>query len=257
MSEKIRLAAVCPKCGQNMTLEADVDVSNSSPQVRSKLQPIGQIQVYRITSDQIAEFVIAKAHKYAPNANIDVIPIYTEKKHHKNEAHRAYASMRIAFSEDVIEKKDDLGLYGKIGESDDSIHFQPSIFTNLVKMYSYKSDDIRNWLKSYKTMEDLEDTLGITESYLNEIKMFAKPRYVTDFDNTKWIIFAAAAENIIQDMLTDINTGTVPGKLIIQDVYQISSKVVEFIIYIHPEKMKFKENSHIRQILLGEEKPKK
>jgi hypothetical protein len=57
--------------------------------------------------------------------------------------------------------------------------------------------------------------------------------------------------------LTDVNTGKVPGRIQINDIYPISKEIVEFVVYVHPAQMKTRENPHVRQILLGEEKPKK
>jgi hypothetical protein len=256
MSEEVIIKAKCPDCGKDLTLSANID-SAQAPNVRSRLQPIGSIQVYKITSDQIKNFIVAKAKKYSPTARVDVIPRYTERKARKNEPHRSYASLRIAFSEDVVEKTEDLGIYGKIGDSADNVRFQKSIFQNLIKMYSYNPKDIDEWLHSYKNMEDLEEALGITENFINDIRQYATPQFVTTSDKEKWIIFSAAAENVIRDMLTDENTGNLPGRIQIQDVYQVSKDIVEFIVYLHPQQMKLKENPHVRQILLGEEKSKK
>jgi hypothetical protein len=43
----------------------------------------------------------------------------------------------------------------------------------------------------------------------------------------------------------------------IMDVHPISNNIVEFVVYIHPDEVLVKENPHVRQILIGEEKPKK
>ena len=58
-------------------------------------------------------------------------------------------------------------------------------------------------------------------------------------------------------MLTNPATNTVDGRIEIHDVYQIDKDVVEYIIYLHPQEIEYKENAHVRQILLGKEKPKK
>lgn len=255
MSE-VTIQATCPKCGEALTLKADIPTA-AAVQVRSKAEPVGSIQVYKITSEQMKEFIIAKAKKYCPNVKMDIVPRFTERKARKNEPHRAYASLRIAFSEEIVEKKEDLGFYGKIGESNLAPRIQPSIYQNLIRMYGYSPKEIDEWTHSYKNMEELEDGLGITEAYLEDLKRYATPRMIESNDNQKWIIFSADAANVIADMLTDITTNEVAGRIQIQDVYQISKDIIEFIIYVHPKTMKLKENPHVRQILLGEEKPKK
>ena len=97
----------------------------------------------------------------------------------------------------------------------------------------------------------------MNEAYLNDLKMYATPQRILTTNNEPWIIFSAAAENVISDMLTDPTNNEPIGRIQIQDVYPISKDIVEFLIYIHPLEMKLKENPHVRQILLGEEKAKK
>lgn len=256
MSE-FTIQATCPKCGEELALKADIPTASSVPDVRSKITPVGSIQVYKITSEMMKAFIIAKAKKYCPSVKMDIVPRYTERKARKNEPHRAYASLRIAFSEEIVEKKEDLGFYGKLVESNFSPRIQPSIYQNLIRMYGYTPKEINSWLDSYKNMEELEEGLGITEAYLDDLKRYATPRMIESNDNQKWIIFSADAANVITDMLTDINSNEPIGRIQIQDVYQISKDIIEFIVYVHPTAMKLKENPHVRQILLGEEKPKK
>lgn len=257
MSE-IRLTTQCPHCATQYEIGADISPIDLAPTVRGKIQPVANIQVYKLTSDEIKEFIIQKARKYCPDVKVEVVPRYCEKKKRsKFEPHRSYASLRIAFSENVIEKKNDFGWYGKIGESDDNIRFIPSMFHNIIKMYQYNPNDVNAWLKSYKTLEELEDSLGITEAFINDLRMYVKPQRIKSTDKSNWIIFAAAAENVIRDILTDVETNAVDGRIEIRDIYPISKDNVEFLIYVHPSQMDYKENPHVRQILLGEEKPKK
>lgn len=255
MSE-VAIKAICPKCSEELTVTADIPGTEVVP-VRSRLEPVGSIQVYKITSEMMSDFIIAKAKKYCPTVNMTVVPRYTERKARKNEPHRAYASLRIAFSEEIVEKKEDLGFYGKLIESSTTPRIQPTIYQNMIRMYGYNPKEIDSWTHSYKNMEELEESLGITEAYLEDIKRYATPRMVEDNSKKKWIIFSADAANIIADMLTDTRTNEVCGRIQIQDVYQISKDIIEFIVYVHPKQMTLKENPHIRQILLGEEKPKK
>lgn len=255
---KIQLESVCPHCNQNIKLEANVDASVLAPNVHAKLRPAGSVLVYKISTDDMRIFITQKAKKYCPEVKVDMIPRYCEKKRrHKSEPHRAYASLRIAFSEHIVEKKDDLGWYGKIGESSDNLRIQPSMFQNLFQMYRYDPKNIDAWLKSYKNLEELEDALGITEDYINELRMYAKPQRVFTDNKEPWIIFSAAAENVIADMLTDVNTQRPAGRIEIRDIYPINKDNVEFLVYVHPQEVQINENPHVRQILTGEEKIKK
>ena len=256
MSEVI-INATCPKCGAELQLRTDVDTT-TVPTVRSKLEPIGTVSVYRISSEAIKAFITEKAIQYSPDVKIEVVPRYCEKKRRsEKEPRHSYASLRIAFSEDIVEQKTDEGWFGKIGESGDNVRIQPSIFQNMIKKYEYNQKDLEAWLKSYKNLEALEEALGMNEDYINDIKMYSKPQRITTQNGEKWIIFAAAAENVITDMLTDVTTGEVPGRIEIQTVYPLTKDIVEFIVYLHPAEMKYRDNPHVRQILTGEQKPAK
>ena len=226
--------------------------------MRSNIKPIGNITVYRISSEQIKQFITEKARQYVPDVRMTIVPRYCEKKRkNNNDPHRSYASLRIAFSENIIEKKQDLGWYGNIGETANNVKLQEGIMKGLINKYQYNRKEIEAWLKNYKTLEELEEGLGMTEAYIRDLHMYSVPQRIKANGDESWIIFAAAAENVIEDMLTDKNTGKVPGRIQIQDVYPISKDIVEFVIYVHPAQMKVRENPHVRQILLGEEKPKK
>jgi len=254
----IQLEATCPHCKNNIKMAANVDASALAPNVHAKLKPAGSVLVYKISTDDMKVFITQKAKKYCPDVRVDMIPRYCEKKRrHKSEPHRAYASLKIAFSEHIVEKKDDLGWYGKIGESAENLRIQPSMFQNLIQMYRYDPKNIEAWLRSYKNLEELEDALGITEEYINEIKRYARPQRVFTDNKEAWIIFSAAAENVIVDMLTDTTTQRPAGRIEIRDIYPISKDNVEFLVYVHPQEIQVTENPHVRQILTGEEKVKK
>lgn len=259
---KTEFSSVCPVCGEEIILTADIPDSPSNqstnPKVRGSINPVGNILVYRISSEQLKDFIVQKARYYVPDVRMTIVPRYCEKKRRKNSyPHRSYASLRIAFSENAIEKKEDLGWYGNIGENSSNIKLHEGIMKGLINKYKYNPKEIETWLKDYKILEELEEEFGMTEAYINDLKMYSIPQRIKADNNESWIIFAAAAENVIEDFLTDINTGKVPGRIEIKDVYPISKDTVEFIIYIHPQQMKLRENPHVRQILLGEEKPKK
>lgn len=259
---KTEFSTVCPDCGKDIIVSADIPNVNteSFPKVRSGLKPIGNVMVYKISSEEISNFIIQKARQYVPDVRMKVVPRYCEKKRKNkniNEPHRSYASLRIAFSDNVIKKDQDFGWFGSIGENGSNIELHPGILVNLIEKYKYNRKDIDSWLKNYKTLEELEETLGMTEAYINDIRMYTTPQRVKVDDNESWIIFSAAAENVINDMLTEVHSGKLPGVMQIKSVYPISKDIVEYVIYIHPSKMEVRENPHVRQILLGEAKPKK
>lgn len=255
---EITLSANCPDCGSEVELTADIGKEIFTPANRAKIKPVGNIDVYRFTSNDIKQFIIQKVHQYVPDAIVDVYPRYCEKKRSKpTDPHRSYASLRIAMSTDVLEKSSKANdFYEQIAESAGNMRFTNGIFVNIINLYCFGKKDIAQWTKNYKNLEYLEDEMGMTEAYINDIREFSVPRRIQDKKHKDWIIFAAAAEKVIRDMLTDFKTNTLPGKLQIVDVYPISKDIVEFLVYMHPKVMDLQENVHVRQILSGEEKVK-
>ncbi|MCM1215420.1 MAG: hypothetical protein NC548_12985 [Lachnospiraceae bacterium] len=255
-----KIQFTCPSCGENGILSVDLPTTSTpdKPNVRSRISPIGNILVYRITSEEIKQFIIHKARKYVPDAKIEVVTCYSEKKNQKkNEPHRSYASLRVAFSENVVEQKDENGWFGKIGDNNNRVRVVKGLFENLIQMYKFDIKDIDKWLSSYKTLEELEELFGLTETDIKDMRAYANPRRVPTRGGEQWIIFQAAANKVIRDMLTDSKTNKQIGRIQIQDVRAISKDICEFIVYVHPEDMKLQENIHVRQLMLGEEKPKK
>lgn len=255
-----KVQVTCPECGKDVTCGVDIPTTtlSSKPDVRGKIDPVGNILVYRITSEELKQFIIRKARKYVPDAKVEVIPRYCEKKNpRKTEPHRSFASLRIAFSENVMEQKDDNGWFGKIGDTGSHVRVVKGLFENIIQMYKYDPKEINQWLSSYKVLEELEEMFGLTEPYIRDLQKYSTPCRVKTTDNQYWIIFSAAANKVIKDMLTEIHTNTPIGRIQIQDIHPISKDMCEFIVYVHPEDMKLQENPHVRQIMLGEEKPKK
>lgn len=249
----------CPACGKEVTVHAEMTATDLAPTVRCKMRPSANVYVYKITSEDIKQFIIDKANKLVPGIKVDVVPRYCERKRQrKNEPHRSYASLRIAFSDDALEKRQDDGWYGTIGDTNSNVRIVKSLFDNLITKYQYNRKEVDAWLKSYKTLEELEEALGMTDAYINDLRNFCVPqRIVTQPGTPPWIIFSAAAENVIEDMLSDVETGKPEGRIRIQDVYQVSRDSVEFIVHVQPGDMQMRENPHVRSILMGEEKVKK
>ena len=258
-AEELKLKTMCPHCNKEISVNTSIpsDPRVFAPDVRCKKRPVGSIFVYTLSTAEITKFIIEKSRQYVPDVKVEVVPRYCEKKQRKDiEPHRSYASLRIAFSDNVVENNADLGWYGKIGESED-VKIVKSMYDNIIHKYQYDRKKIEGWLKNYKTLEYLEDGLGMTESYIRDLLAYCRPKRVMTADKESWVIFSAAAENVIADMLTDPNTSKPAGRIQIQDVYPVSKDIVEFIVHLNPYDMVLKENPHVRQILHGEEKPKK
>jgi hypothetical protein len=253
MSNK-KISATCPHCGKQVVL----DYAAPAPKICAKnLTPVSHIEVYRISSETMKQFLVEKVRHFSPNAKLELVPRICEKKQKHGEPHRAYASLRIAFSEEVIQKNGDGGWFAKIGESDSNVRFIESMFPEIIQKYGYNRKQIEGWLKSYKNLEELENSFGMTEPYINDLKLYSTPQRVKTRDGKVWVMFAAAPENIIRDMLSDPDSNKPYGRIQIQDVYSLNNDVVEYVVYVHPAETELRENPHVRQILMGEEKAKK
>lgn len=253
----------CPFCHKDIILNIPRpdDPCELAPVLAAdKLRPVSNIYVYKISSDQIKEFVLNKVREYSPNASMELVSKYCERKRtKKNEPRHSYASFRIAFSEDVIKKDNSDGSwFASLGESESGgISYVNSKLGELVDRYRYRRRDVDNWLKSYKSMEELENGLGMTEVFISDIKKFSTPQRVKTVDHRDWIMFAAEPLSIIKDMLADGETHQPTGAVKIVDVYPISKEVVEFTVHVVSKEVDLKENRHVRQILSGDEKLRK
>lgn len=259
MADNLNMTFDCPECGKPVSVHAEMDPIKLAPDVRAHIAPVGSAFIYRISSEDIKTFIIDKATTMVPGVKVEVVPCYCEAKRRKKfEPHRSYASLRVAFSEEILDKKDvDSGWFGKIGDTATNIHIVNSLFTGIIQRYQYKKKDIDEWLKNYETLEKIEEAIGVDERFINSLRMYATPQRIPVANSDPWIVFSAAAENVIQDMLTEANTDKPTGRIQIMDTYLVSKGVVEFLVYVYSNEVKLRENPHVRQILLGEEKPKK
>lgn len=258
--QEVKLKTTCPKCNESLMVKTEFPTNplELAPDVRGAKEPDGCIWKYRITSDELKKFIVEKAKNFVPDVEVEVVPRYCEKKKRKDyEPHRSYASLRIAFSDKAIPAEGDLGWFGEIGENPDNCRVINSLFQGIIRRYAYDPKQIQEWLKSYKIMETLEDSLGMSEAYINDLKAYVVPKRVKTTDDKAIIIFAAAAENVIADYLTEVKTNRLPGKMKIVDVYPISQGTVEWIVEIDPTQYSVKENPYVRQILMGDVKGKK
>ncbi len=248
----------CPYCGEEVVMNVPADPALLAPAVRGKLRPAGTIQVYKISSQDITAFLTEKSRLFCPDVKVETVSLYCERKaRSEREPHRSYASMRVGFSEHIIEEAKSDGWFGRVGEINGTSRIKKTMFENIIRRYSYNRKEVESWLKSYKRMEDLEENLGMTEPFITDILKYCTPQRVRTTDKEDWIIFSLAPENVISDMLTPIDEGEKPGRIQIADIYQINKDNVEYVVYVHPAEMKLKENPHVRQILLGEDKKKK
>lgn len=260
--QEVRVEATCPKCDEHLAIgvEYPSDPLELSPDVRGGKDPDGCIWKYRITSDELKHFITEKAKSYVPDVEVECIPRYCEKKKRKDyDPHRSYASLRIAFTDHILEKGADMGWFGELGRDDNDCRIINSLLNGIIRKYGFDRKKVDSWLKSYKVMEDLEDAFGMTEVYIRDLASYTTPKRVVANDNSKThiIIFSAAAENIIADYLTEVNSGKLPGKMSIVDVYPISQGVVEWVVHVDPSQHITKENPYVRQLLMGETKAKK
>lgn len=256
----------CPHCGEEITLnipinlDENIDPCELAPTLAAKsLRPVGNIFVYKISSEQIKAFLMDKIRQYSPNAKMELVPKYCERKRRKeNEQHHSYATFHIAFSEDLAKKNDAGGWFSRLGDgAGGKIQFIDTKLDELVARYQYKKSDIDRWLKSYKNLEDLENAFGMTELFISDMRKFATPHRVKENSHKDWIVFGASPDSIIRDMLLDGKTHRPSGRMAIMDVYPISKDVVEFLVYVQPKEIDVKENRYVRQILAGDEKLKK
>ena len=240
----------CQNCKEEFPVTAPF------PIVRSLIEPIGEIKVYRITSEEIKHFLIQKAKFFKPASRLELVVTYCEKKN--SDPHRGHASLRIAFSDDVIEKKAGAGWFDRMGEGEGNIRFIKDVFAGFIQKYQYDRKSLDDILSDYKKLEALENKLGITEQFIEDVKLYCTPRRITTATKESWIFFSARAEKVIEDMLENPETDSVRGRVDIDGrVFPINKDVVEFIVYVHPNETKSSENPLVRQLLLGKGKKNK
>lgn len=261
-SKKVMLQATCPSCKKFVEYETTftADPLLLVPPVRGKIIPTEDIPVYKFTSNDLKKFITDKTREYVPNAKVEVVPLYCEKKGQKNsEPHHSYATLRVGFSTDVAEKNEDMGWYGKIGKSKTNVRLVDEIWKNLIKRYRYDREKVDKWLESYKILENLEDDLGMSEAYIKEIQKYIIPKRVEvnkegQGSTEEWIFFSAMTERVIRDFLSNPETDEVYGRMKIIDVYPIMKGVVQWIVYLYPHEIDSEDNPIVRQIMMGDKK---
>ena len=238
----------CNKCNTDWKIEIPEDAvefirsSNNVKKNRGLIKPQYSINVFKINSDEIKVFLQQKVQFYKAGTKLELVPKYTEKK--VNGEIKSYAALQIALSQEVLDIPEDF--YTKIGNTN-NLRFVNDIWVEMINKYKFDKKDIDGWLSSYKRMEEIENKLGITEKFLEELKDFSTPTKVST-NKENWIIFAARADLVIEDMLTSSETGKLEGTMEIQSITPINQSLVEFTIYMMPNIIR-KENPFIRKLL--------
>ena len=244
----IRVQNTCPNC--STVFKADIPVNPKDvmrPNVRCGLLPDSYAAIYRITTEHIGQFIAEKAQSLCPDVKTTLVARYCDNKRSVG----GYAYLKIAFSEKVIQKGEDHGWYGYVGRTDENTKMIPSLFGQVVKKYQYDPKDVEGWLASYKTMENLEGKLGISEDDLKDIAKFCTPRVINGNDGSKWISVAAAPEKVIADMLTPIGENeSKRGRIEIREVRQISEGVIEYQVFLYPEEITRVVDPRVKEILM-------
>ena len=255
--KKFATNVTCPMCGAPFINDVHVEEEQlTNPTTRCKIAPSSTIFVYRVTSDDIKAFITDKVKCLCPGVKVEVAPMYIERKSRNSSTKKiSYSSVKIAFSSNAVAHNDAYGYYGKLGEAGDSIRLIPTMFHSIYQKYQIREADINHWLGSYKAMEELEESLGISEDYLRELKKSIKPSRFPDATGVDWIFFAASVERIIQDMFDDPDrdpADSTPTHITIQEVYPVSKENVEFLVYLHVGDVQDSpEDPRVRQLLLN------
>ena len=254
------METTCGGCNSELLINIPDDLINSirlsksESNVRSLIKPIGNILVYRITTDDMKAYLQQQAKYYASGTRLELVPKYTERRS-SDGTKKSYASVRIAFSEEVVEKNLPDGFFSKIGNDSSNVRIVKDIWVEMIQKYKFDKDEIEGYLSSYKKLEELEDKFGITEKYLEDVKLYTTPRRFTTTNKESWIVFSARADKIISNMLEDIDTDALNGFLEISSVNVINQSLVEFIVYIHPNVMgKNKDNLYVRKMMESDSK---
>jgi hypothetical protein len=249
---------ICPKCknafSATSTTNADPLVL-LAPKIRGGIRPVGIPFEYHVTSEDIKKFINDVAHIYVPDAKLEISTRYCEKKQHRGEPHRSYAFFKIAFSHHVIQNYDEHGWFQQIGETGEHVSIEKDLFEHLIKRWQFNRKDLDSWLKSYKKMEQLEDSFGVSDEFMNDLKKFSTPRGIkVSGSGDVWVFFAASVEKILMDYFTNPDTKALAGKITVDNPTLISKDVIDYRITLNPYAVESTVNPHVQQILANDEK---
>lgn len=254
MANEMKFGAVCPTCGTSMELSASVNPIECASPVRAGINPAGVAYIYQITSDQIESFIQRKARQFVPDIKVVCTPITPKEPKNPNARHerKRYAFIKVAFSDAALQQNNCASWYEKIAEN--GIRMVPELFGKVVSKYKFDRDTVSKWLKDYRFMEYLEAFFGITGDILEEIKDGTVPKMINGNDGSRWIYFAAAPEKIIMDMLSEVGTESPAGRMEIVGTTVIAKGQISYTVNIYPNEIPIMENSHVRSILMGDQK---
>ena len=211
--------------------------NNNIPYTRANLTPVSNILYYKITSTQMEEFVKQKAEYYNSGTSVVFHVQYLEKKVSRINCAQKAASVVLGFNENIIQKKTEEDIFRGMFITNENVKYVDSIFVNMIKKYQYDKYHLENIINNYKLMENIENRLGINQSFLKRICTFATPRVVEDNNGgveRRIILFAANPEKIIKDMLSDPETGEPIGAIEIRSIDRVSDNLYNWVVYVHP-----------------------
>lgn len=234
--------------------------------IRAAVDPSWTIRAYRITSDDLEEYLGKKVNTLVPGARVKVQPRYIENKLAMKKKARysapsavtqSYASLLVALSAETIDKGNLDPAYRWIVSGTNDVKMVDNVYNVLIKGYRYNRDELKAILKDYAALDHLKERFGITEEYIRNLINLNNPVRQPDAKGTDgWVIFAASAEKIINDYLTDVmvyepkpefinpndpdapTTRVIPtagpaGTMEIIKVNAITQGKVEYIVYVH------------------------
>lgn len=209
---------------------------------RLQREPDAIIEEYRITSDDIRSFISAKcAHitdKFKLRKPIKAeisTTLWDRSRKDYSRSNKKYVLLMIALNEDSLEygqTEESAGLIKDILIENSQVRFVKCIWKLIVEKYQYDRKELNDIRKSDKLLDKLEDTLGITEDQLKELIKLSQP-HIHTINGDHWVIFAVRPENVIRDMLSDVDTDQVDGKMVITNITPITKDRVEFTVHIY------------------------
>lgn len=207
-------------------------MANNEAKNRAKRSPDSIIEEYRITTEEIERFIAAKAFHYKEGLKIKLAPELWERKGNQGNG-RKYAMLKLTLSDAALEQfGQETSIVRQMIAENSNVRFVTEVWEAIIKKYSFNRQQLESIRKSYKTMDRLEDTLGINEDNLKRLIAFSQPRMV-NVGNEKWIILAIRPEAVIEDMLSDINSGKINGQIEIVNITSITKDNVEYQIHLH------------------------
>lgn len=244
----------CPLC--DGTFEIRPPGQN---EVKCELEPVGNIRVFKINSEQVQAFLLDKVRLLTEKntTKLEVVTQFGKKANNRSDEskikQRLFTSLKIALSEDVVEGSGTDDYYRKLGQNEMNIEFINPVFKGFIQKFGYNRKALEEEL-SYKDMERIENNLRITEWDIERIKEFIVPKRIVIDSKERWIFFSARTIKVLEDMLTEPGADELNGTIEIAEAYPISNSSVTWVVYLHPLKTEASENPLVRKLLMGQRK---